>query len=225
MSVMMATPVATTQHLNPMPLLLLADDHPLFRTALKQTLMQSAWVDSPDCVECENLAAVQAQLEAGLEPDLILLDLHMPGTLGFAGLASLRGCYPEIPVAIVSGDDSYERVVRAEQLGASGFISKSLPPAELELAISRLLAGDVWFEKVPADVSAEVDDVAERIASLTPHQFRVFSLICEGRLNKQIAYEMAIAEPTVKSHVTAIMRKLGVRKRTEVILLAQKLAS
>lgn len=225
MSVMMAASAVNELYATAMPLLLLADDHPLFRTALKQTLTQSALVESPKCVECENLAAVQAQLEAGLEPDLILLDLHMPGTLGFAGLASLRGCYPEIPVAIVSGDDSYQRVLRAEQLGASGFISKSLPPAELELAISRLLAGDVWFEKGDSSLADEVDDVAERIASLTPHQFRVFSLICEGMLNKQIAFEMSIAEPTVKSHVTAIMRKLGVRKRTEVILLAQKLAS
>ncbi|MBB3168681.1 response regulator [Simiduia aestuariiviva] len=225
MSVMMCATACNEFYTTPMPLLLLADDHPLFRTALKQTLTQSALVDAPQCVECEDLAAVQAQLEAGLEPDLILLDLHMPGTLGFAGLASLRGCYPEIPVAIVSGDDSYQRVMRAEQLGASGFISKSLAPAELELAISRLLAGDVWFEKTDGEINDDVEDVAERIASLTPHQFRVFSLICEGRLNKQIAFEMSIAEPTVKSHVTAIMRKLGVRKRTEVILLAQKLAS
>lgn len=209
----------------PMPLLLLADDHPLFRTALKQTLLHSTLIDESRCVECENLPEVIVQLEAGLEPDLILLDLHMPGTQGFAGLVSLRGCYPEIPVAIVSGDDSYARVARAEQLGASGFISKSSAPADLELAISRLLAGELWFDKQGQEIEAELDDMAERIASLTPHQFRVFSLICEGKLNKQIAYHMDIAEPTVKSHVTAIMRKLGVRKRTEVILLAQKLAS
>ena len=223
MTVMMSAP--TSLPVNPMPLLLLADDHPLFRAALKQTLVQSKLVIEAACVECESLSAVQKLLEEGLEPDLILLDLHMPGTLGFAGLVSLRGCFPETPIAIVSGDDSMARVTRAEQLGASGFISKSLSPAELELGISRLLAGDLWFDKVIAHDEPEVDDVAERIASLTPHQFRVFSMLCEGLLNKQIAYELEIAEPTVKSHVTAIMRKLGVRKRTEVILLAQRLAN
>lgn len=225
MNAMMAVSAPFQNSQPSMPLLLLADDHPLFRAALKQTLTQSPLMAAPECIECENLSSVQRQLESGLEPDLILLDLHMPGTLGFAGLVSLRGCFPEIPVAIISGDDSFQRVVRAEQLGAAGFISKSLPPAELALAISTMLQGDVWFDKVAADAEFEIDEVAERVANLTPHQFRVFSLICEGRLNKQIAYEMDIAEPTVKSHVTALMRKLGVRKRTEVILLAQCLAN
>ena len=150
MTVMMSAP--TSLPVNPMPLLLLADDHPLFRAALKQTLVQSKLVIEAACVECESLSAVQKLLEEGLEPDLILLDLHMPGTLGFAGLVSLRGCFPETPIAIVSGDDSMARVTRAEQLGASGFISKSLSPAELELAISRLLAGALWSDKVIAHV-------------------------------------------------------------------------
>lgn len=207
-----------------MPQLLLADDHPLFRAALKQTLLASTSIAEPvTCVECETLSEVQQQLEQGLEPDLILLDLHMPGSTGFAGLINLRGCYPEIPVAIVSGDDSYSSVVRAEQLGASGFVSKASSPQDLERAIVQLLAGELWFDKTSAVSDPELDDIADRVATLTPHQFRVFSMLCEGLLNKQIGYELDIAEPTVKSHVTAIMRKLGVRKRTEVILLAQKL--
>lgn len=209
---------------NFMPQLLLADDHPLFRAALRQTLSMTLPGGVDQCIECEDIGAVMTQLEQGAEPDLILLDLHMPGAQGFAGLVNLRACYPEIPVAIVSGDDSTQQIRRAEQLGASGFISKQATPEQLAQAISHLLAGDEWFD-VDASQSQSVplDDVASRIGSLTPHQFRVFSKLCEGKLNKQIAFEMSIAEPTVKSHVTAIMRKLGVRKRTEVILLAQQL--
>lgn len=204
---------------------IIADDHPLFRTALKYTLQGSTALSEVETIECETLADVHAQLESDAEPDMVLLDLHMPGGTGFGGLVNLRSCFPSIPVVMISGDDSHAVVCKAEQLGASGFISKALTPDKLQQAVATVLSGGTWFDKAAAERDPELEDIAARVASLTPHQFRVFSMVSLGLLNKQIGYELNVTEPTVKSHVTAIMRKLGVRKRTEVILLAKKLES
>jgi len=149
----------------------------------------------------------------------------MPGANGFGGLVNLRGCFPEVPIAMISGDDSQKAVSCAEQLGAIGFISKSLSAEQLQTVITGLLDGKPWFDKTANEEDRELQDIARRLASLTPHQFRVFVMLSQGMLNKQIAYELGITEPTVKSHVTAILRKLGLRKRTEVILLSQKFES
>lgn len=203
--------------------ILIADDHPLFRAALSYTLHASNHLPQLQIFECQTLADVHTQLESNADLDLVLLDLHMPGTTGFGGLVNLRSCFPAIPIVIISGDDSHGVVCRAEQLGAAGFISKALTPDQLQQAVTTVLAGGTWFDKASADKDPELEDIAARVASLTPHQFRVFSMVSQGLLNKQIGYDLNVTEPTIKSHVTAIMRKLGVRKRTEVILLAKKL--
>ncbi|MCV6615327.1 MAG: response regulator transcription factor [Cellvibrionaceae bacterium] len=206
--------------------IIIADDHPLYRTALVQTLPQAFSDDEVVVLEAQTVAEVHHLLESEEEVDLILLDLQMPGAQGFSGLVNLRGCYPEIPVAMVSGNDSLEVRKKAAAFGAAGFISKSCETAVLLQAMQDLLAGKHWFEDLSeADNQNGDSDMAERVASLTPHQFRVFSMIAQGLLNKQIAYELGISEPTVKSHVTAIFRKLGVRKRTEVIIVANALGS
>ena len=203
--------------------IVIADDHPLFRTALTQILSTFQIAGGVTCIACASLADVHQRLEEeGLEPDLVLLDLHMPGANGFAGLINLRGCFPQVPIAIISGDDSQQAVSAAEQFGAIGFISKSLEPGPLRDAITDLLKGKRHFDHGGNEQDQALKDIAARLATLTPHQFRVYALLSQGMLNKQIAYELSITEPTVKSHVTAILRKLGLRKRTEVILLAQK---
>lgn len=203
--------------------IIIADDHPLFRSALIQTINNfSTLPQKIECISCNTIKEVHSYLESDVDPDLVLLDLHMPGTNGFAGLVNLRGYFPEVPVAMISGDDSQKVISHAEQLGAIGFLSKSLDANELEKVIGDLLQGKPWFDKTISEEDAELKDIARRVASLTPHQFRVFSMLSQGMLNKQIAFELDITETTVKSHVTAILRKLGLRKRTEVILLSQK---
>lgn len=205
--------------------LIIADDHPLYRAALAQTLAQAFEGDETQLFEAQSVAEVHHLLESEEDIDLIILDLHMPGAQGFSGLINLRGCYPEIPVVMVSGNDGVDVRSKAANYGAAGFISKSCETQQLLEAMRALLAGQHWFGDLPDESSNQSsDDLAQRVASLTPHQFRVFVMIAQGLLNKQIAYHLGISEPTVKSHVTAIFKKLGVRKRTEVIIVANTLS-
>ncbi|MBB6522481.1 response regulator [Pseudoteredinibacter isoporae] len=205
--------------------LIIADDHPLYRAALVQTLPQAFEGEDTQLFEAQSVAEVHHLLESEEDIDLIILDLHMPGAQGFSGLINLRGCYPDIPVVMVSGNDGVDVRSKAASYGAAGFISKSCETRQLLEAMQTLLAGQHWFGDLPeAAIDQSSDDLAQRVASLTPHQFRVFVMIAQGLLNKQIAYHLGISEPTVKSHVTAIFKKLGVRKRTEVIIVANALS-
>ena len=207
--------------------ILIADDHPLFRSALRQAVTMGL---GPDVrlVEVASIAELEAQLADKADWDLVLLDLNMPGAYGFSGLVLLRGQYPEIPVVMVSAQEDASIMVRSREFGASGFIPKSSSMTDIQQAVSAVLEGDVsWppkaFEAV--QVSAEAKAASEGLASLTPQQFRVLTMVCEGLLNKQIAYELGVSEATIKAHVTAIFRKLGVRTRTQAALLLQQLES
>ena len=207
--------------------ILIADDHPLFRGALRQAVTLGLGPDTR-LVEVASIAELEAQLTAKADWDLVLLDLNMPGAYGFSGLVLLRGQYPQVPVVMVSAQEEAAVVVRAREFGASGFIPKSSPLEVIQEAVRNVLDGDVWwppqaFEAV--SVSAEAKAASEGLASLTPQQFRVLTMVCEGLLNKQIAYELSVSEATIKAHVTAIFRKLGVRTRTQAALLLQQLES
>ena len=205
--------------------LIVADDHPLYRAALLQTIPQAFPQDQLSLLEAQSLAEVHHLLESEDDVDLILLDLHMPGAQGFSGLANLRGCYPHTPVVMVSGSDSQEVRKKSADLGASGFIPKSSETQLMIEALQKVLSGEHWFPDLQrTTVDNSLAEIAAKVSTLTPHQFRVFSMIAQGLLNKQIAYELGISEPTVKSHVTAVFKKLGVRKRTEVIIVANALA-
>lgn len=204
---------------------IVADDHPLFRAALTQALRQLA--PQADIVEADNMGATADAVNRHPDADLILLDLHMPGAHGFSGLIQLRGQMPDIPVAVVSGSDEPYVVRRAIDYGASGFIPKSSSLQLIAEAVGEILDGDVWLPEALAGVleesSEEETRFAEAIASLTPQQFRVLNMLTEGLLNKQIAYELSVSEATIKAHVTAILRKLGVHSRTQAVIAAQKL--
>lgn len=207
--------------------ILIADDHPLFRSALRQAVTMGL---EPDVrlVEVASIAELEAQLAVKADWDLVLLDLNMPGAYGFSGLVLLRGQYPQIPVVMVSAQDDASIMVRSREFGASGFIPKSSSMIEIQQAVSAVLEGDVsWPSKAfeAVQVSAEAKAASEGLASLTPQQFRVLTMVCEGLLNKQIAYELGVSEATIKAHVTAIFRKLGVRTRTQAALLLQQLES
>ncbi len=204
--------------------IIIADDHPLFRAALKQAVTQA--VPEVEVIEADSLTALQETVEDHNDADLVLLDLHMPGTNGFTGLVFLRGQNPSMPVVVVSGSEEPRVMKRAIEYGASGFIPKSAPLDVISDAISAVLEGEIWLPQEVADGDAVSDDDAEfaaKLASLTPQQFRVLMMLTEGLLNKQIAYELSVSEATIKAHVTAILRKLGVHSRTQAVIEASRL--
>lgn len=204
---------------------IVADDHPLFRAALNQALRQVA--PQAEIVEADTMEATTDMVMRHPDADLILLDLHMPGAHGFSGLIQLRGQSPEVPVVVISGSEEPPVVRRAIDYGASGFIPKSSSLDVIAEAIRQVLDGEVWLPAEMVDILGESNEeearFAEAIASLTPQQFRVLNMLNEGLLNKQIAYELNVSEATIKAHVTAILRKLGVHSRTQAVIAAQKL--
>jgi len=210
-----------------MPTLLIADDHPLFRAALR-----GAAVDADEDVqtcEAESLDGVLALLEARNDIDLVLLDLHMPGNHGLAGLAAIRAQFPAVAVVLVSANEDPQIVRRALDHGAAGYIPKSAGLDEMRSAIRAVLACEQWLPlalrgAVSRAPSAPGDaDLAAKLASLTPQQFRVLTLVAEGLLNKQIADRLDVQERTVKAHLSAIFDKLGARNRTQAGVILREL--
>src|SRR5210317_1590140 len=204
---------------------IVADDHPLFRTAIKEALQASQ--GETNFLEASSFESLQELVSHNPEVDLVLLDLHMPGVSGFAGLVYLCKRYPSIPVVIISANEDPLVIQRALEHGAAGFITKSSSIQVITSAINDILLGEIWApESIQANLPGNnVSELAmaERMAQLTPQQFKVLMMVTQGLLNKQIAYEMEISEATVKAHVTAIMNKLGVSNRTQAVLAASKL--
>ena len=197
--------------------IIIADDHPLFRTALKHSVNQVA--QATNIFEAATIAQLQSLLAGNAEPDLILLDLHMPGAHGLSGLIFLQGQHSNVPVAVVSATDDQSVMLKAKSHGAQGFIPKSTSPQALRVAIAEILAGRQWWpDHFLAAPLPEASDIETRLATLTPQQFRVLGMISEGLLNKQIAYDLEVSEATIKAHVTAIFKKLGVRSRTQAVI-------
>lgn len=203
---------------------IIADDHPLFRGALREAV--SALFADATIAEAGSFDDAVALLEKGEEVDLILLDLTMPGVRGFSGLMYLRAQYPSVPVVVVSANDDPAVIRRCMEFGASGFIPKTLGVDDMGRAISRVLEGGVWTPPdvdLKAGADSEVADVMGRLATLTPQQVRVLMMLSEGLLNKQIAYNLSVSEATVKAHVSAILQKLGVESRTQAVIAAAKI--
>jgi len=204
--------------------LLIADDHPLFRGALREAV--TGLFREVDIAEAGTFEEVTDLAERGGDVDLILLDLSMPGVRGFSGLMYLRAQYPSLPVVVVSANDEPSVIRRCMEFGASGFIPKTLGIDALRQAVTRVLQGEVW---TPPDVDlarqsdAETAAMIARLATLTPQQVRVLMMLSGGLLNKQIAYELGVSEATVKAHVSAILQKLGVESRTQAVIAAGKI--
>jgi DNA-binding NarL/FixJ family response regulator len=199
--------------------IIIADDHPLFRGALKQAIQSAA--DEIVIIEAGDFDAARSAAQDNPDADLMLLDLAMPGVSGFAGLMSLRSAFPALPVMIVSATDDRATIRRALELGASGFISKSCGLDDIRAGIQAVLEGDIWAPKGEASQSDEDPartDILERLRTLTPQQHRVLSMLGEGLLNKQIAYELGVSEATIKAHVSAILLKLNVDSRTQAVI-------
>jgi DNA-binding NarL/FixJ family response regulator len=204
--------------------LVIADDHPLFRGALREAV--SGVLGRAEIGEAATFEEVTDLLERGGEVDLILLDLRMPGVRGFSGLMYLRAQYPSVPVVIVSANDDAAVIRRCMEFGASGFFPKTLGADALRAALTHVLQGELW---TPPDVDFARDADAEsaamiaRLASLTPQQVRVLMMLSDGLLNKQIAYQLGVSEATVKAHVSAILQKLGVDSRTQAVIAAGRI--
>ncbi|TCM59900.1 LuxR family two component transcriptional regulator [Acinetobacter calcoaceticus] len=202
--------------------ILIVDDHPLFRHALIQAVRYS--FPQAQIHETAAVNEFYERLENGPEPDLVLLDLNLPGASGFSALVHVRAQYPALPIIVVSAHEQVSIIQRAIAHGALGYIPKSAHPSHIGEAIRQVLDGEIWLPpNLPTNISfdpREADEaaLAERIQSLTPQQFRVLMMVAEGLLNKQIAYELDVSEATIKAHVTAIFRKLGVQNRTQAVL-------
>jgi DNA-binding NarL/FixJ family response regulator len=204
--------------------LVIADDHPLFRGALREAV--NGLFEKVDITEAGTFDDVSALLDQRGDIDLVLLDLTMPGARGFSGLMYLRAQYPGVPVIVVSANDDPVAIRRCMDFGASGFIPKTLGVDEMRDVIARILKGGVW---TPPDVNldskadVEISQLMAKMATLTPQQVRVLMMLSEGLLNKQIAFQLGVSEATVKAHVSAILQKLGVDSRTQAVIAAAKI--
>lgn len=198
---------------------LIADDHPLFRQALTLAVQRVA----PDAGvrEAGTLAAALRSCGEAEDLRLILLDLKMPGAVGYSGIALLHAEKPEVPILVVSSAEGESAAQEARAFGAIGFLRKDSDLSVIEAAIARALDS---VPPTPAPAPAQpVDEVRQTVAGLTPTQLKVLLAVLEGQLNKQIAHSLGMSEATVKAHMTAIMRKLDVRNRTQAALVARSL--
>ncbi|MCA0303791.1 MAG: response regulator transcription factor [Proteobacteria bacterium] len=197
---------------------LIADDHPMVRDALASALAQA--FPGAAIATAQALAEVEAALEANPETDAVLLDLDMPGMDGLTGLGLLRANHPIVPIIVVSAARDPGVARRTHDLGASAYIDKSSSLEEIARTVRAVLDGEVL---VPPEAAAG-DSFAQRANQLTPQQWRVLSLMVQGDQNKVIAHKLGVGEATVKAHVTVILRKLGVRSRTQAVIEARGLA-
>lgn len=209
-----------------MPVVIIADDHPLFRDAIKQAIEGLM----PNCNFrlAGDLEDLRQQLRETEAVELVLLDLTMPGTTGFSGLLSIRSEFQGVPVIVVSAKEDPLTIRKCIELGASGFIPKSSGAEYIVEGIKAVQSGEVWTPP-NVDIEADMDEAStmllNRIQSLTPQQTRVLSMLSEGLLNKQIAYELGVSEATVKAHVSAVLLKLDVDSRTQAVIMMNKIGA
>jgi DNA-binding NarL/FixJ family response regulator len=195
--------------------IILADDHPLFRRGLAEAANLS--FPGLEVEEVESLAGLLSSLRHGGTVELVLLDLRLPDCSDFAGLRAVRERFPTVPVAVVSALDDALTISGAMRLGAMGFIPKSSRMTVLTEAICRIMAGEIWTP--PSCGAAQPAHARVAGAGLTPAQMRIISGLQRGLLNKQIAFELGVTEHTVKAHMTAAFRKLGVENRLQAMVL------
>ena len=205
------------------PRILIVDDHPLFRDALETAIGRASDNDA----DISSTGTLEEALDAAREnfPDLILLDLNLTDASGFDGVMRFKALNENAVVAIVSATEAPEAFAQARALGAKAYLPKSLPIETLSQAVDAVLAGEDWFPAGEAEANGALAGPAQNVSTLTPAQRRVLDGLSEGLLNKQIAYEMGISEATVKAHMTAIFRKLGVNNRTQALLALKQATS
>lgn len=203
--------------------ILLADDHPLFTDALRTLVERNLQPNSLTVVS--DITAAHRALSEGPRYDLAILDLHMPDANGFEGIKRTLERFPDTPIVVISGAATAADVSRAIELGAKGFLPKTLPSQALVAALQVVISGGTY---VPADYAqAGAGHAAPRPASaaagLTPRETEVLTLLTVGHSNKEIGRALGLQEITVKLHVRNIFRKLGARNRVEAANAARRL--
>lgn len=195
--------------------ILIADDHPLIgegvATALTVRLPEVAIDRSASVAEAERL------IRQGTGYDLVLLDYALPDAKGFSGLFRLQALPGRTAIAVISASEGASLIEAARAVGAAGFLPKSQSLDALVSSVERLLRGERVFPEAPAPDTA-TQDLQARIATLSPAQVRVLVALASGQLNKQIAADLSLSEQTVKAHLSAIFRKLGVTNRLQAML-------
>ena len=200
--------------------ILIADDHPLFRQAIALAVARVR--PQAVIVEAGTLAAAARSAVDAKDLKLILLDLKMPGAVGYSGIAMLHAERPSVPILVVSSVEGHAAADEVRAFGAIGFLRKDSDLETIEAAIAAALSGTP-VKPQPSDGEAPLETIRQEVAGLTPMQLKVLLAVLDGQLNKQIAHSLSISEATVKAHMTAIMRKLDVRNRTQAALVARSL--
>ena len=206
--------------------ILIVDDHPLMCDALALTLKIS--FGRRTVRTARSLAAAVEQIRTHGAPDAVILDLNLPDARGAEGIVTLRRQLPGVPITMISADLENAMISAAMAAGAQGYIAKSLGREALVDSLRRMWEGErVTPDSYEPEAAAEEDEaraeLARRFASLKPQQMKILRLICQGKANKEISYELSIAEATVKTHISAIMSKINARRRTQAVLLANTL--
>jgi len=196
--------------------IMIVDDHALFRTGMKMILMQVG--EAAGISEACSIKEAFDFCESGV--DVILLDIHMPGLNGIAGIKPIRDKFSKVPIIVLSASSDINDMQKAKELGASGFINKASLAEDMVSSISRVLDGMTCF---PDDlISKEHNAKSSLDNALTARQIEVLIYLCEGKSNKLIARELEMSENTVRVHVSAILSTLGAVNRSEAILIAQR---
>lgn len=200
---------------------LIADDHPMVRDALKRTLLLVA--PEAQVLEAADYAAALHLLQTE-SPQLALLDLHMPGMDRVDGLRRLRLLFPHVPLAVASGEDDPVVIRATLSAGAVGFLPKSEAPEVLQQALRLVLGGGTYMPaQALADLRHGAPPPRPDASGLTPRQMDVLRCLMRGQPNKLIARELGLTEGTVKIHIAAILRTLQARNRTEAVVVARDL--
>jgi len=208
---------------------LLIDDHPLILAALKAVIQGLG--DDVSVIGAGSARAARATLKKNSDFDLVLLDLQLGDADGFDLLPELRGEYPALPVVVVSASDRASDVIRAIDLGAMGFVPKRASNDTLFQALRQVMSGGIYVPpmtlggEAPAAAAAADYQTPPPLASLglTPRQTDVLALLLQGKPNKLIAREMNLSVETVKDHVAAVLRALGVTSRTQAVLAVSQI--
>ncbi len=201
---------------------LVVDDHPLVRQGLRAFLSSREGI-AVVAEAADGLEAVRKA--ASVRPDVILMDLVMPGMDGITAIGALRQAGSAAPVVVLTSSASEEHVLPAVRAGASGYLLKDADPSEVERAIRAAAAGQALVDPAVAarllrEVAAPSASPVTGIDDLTAREREVLMLVASGRTNRQIARSLGVAEKTVKTHVSHVLGKLGVADRTQAALAA-----
>lgn len=221
---------------------LLIDDHPLILSAL-QTVIEGLG-DEVQVVGADSAAAARQTLKQHADFDLVLLDLQLGDASGFDVLDEFRAAYPALPVVVISASDRASDVIRSIDQGAMGFVPKRSSTEMLSQALKLVMSGGIYVppmslgNEAPSSQPAPVAPANQRLAqiqqaasspgfqtagsldglSLTPRQTDVLALLLQGKPNKIIARELGVSVETIKDHVAAVLKALGVSSRTQAVL-------